>query len=169
MKKLPSKAENRILLLLLINSALCGVMSWVFDHSGSKLWDDFAEGGIAAKLILCLFVFVFETIMIFISYGLILIGLVTLFFAVASRLVYRPDGSLSGAYKVLVGIDNVLFIVIAILLFIIEPTYFRLQPWHALAGLLTGIIMIVSQVRIIREIRRMKAENGDKSQNQTAQ
>lgn len=161
MKELFSKAENRIFLLLLINSSLCGVMSWLLDLSGSKLWDDFSEVSIAAKLIFGFFVFVFELLMLFISHGLILIALVTLFFAVASRLVYRQGGSLYGAYKVLVGIDNVLFIVIAIILFIIELTCFKFQPWHALAGLLTGIIMIVSQVRIIREIRMMKNDMGN--------
>lgn len=161
MKKLFSKAENRIFLLFLINSSLCGVMSWLLDLSGSKLWKDFVEDSLSVKLIFGLFVFVFELLMLFISHGLILIGLVTLFFAIASRLVHRQDGSLYGAYKLLVGIDNVLFIVIAILLFIIEPACFRFQPWHALAGLLTGIIMIVSQVRIIREIRMMKNDMGN--------
>ncbi|MBR3760336.1 MAG: hypothetical protein IKK47_05035 [Ruminococcus sp.] len=161
MKELFSKAENRIFLLLLINSSLCGVMSWLLDLSGSKLWDDFSEVSIAAKLIFGFFVIIFELLVMFVVYGLILFALLTLFFAVASRLVYRQDGSLYGAYKVLVGIDNVLFIVIAIILFIIELTCFRFQPWHALAGLLTGIIMIVSQVRIIREIRMMKNDMGN--------
>ena len=156
MKELFSKAENRIFLLLLIDSALCGVMSWLYDLGSSKLWDDFSEVSTAAKLIFGFFVIIFELMVMFVVYGLILFALLTLFFAVASRLVYRQDGSLYGAYKLLVGIDNVLFIVVAIILFIIEMSRFVLQPWHTLAGLVTGIIMIVSQVRIIRELRMMK-------------
>ncbi len=156
MKKLFRKAENRIFLLLFINSALCGMMALLYELSSSKLWDDFSEVSTAAKLIFGFFIFCFELLVMFIVHILILIALVTLFFAVASRLVYRQDGSLYGAYKVLVGIDNVLFIVIAIVLFIIEMTRIVLQPWKALTGLLVGIIMIVSQVRIIREIIMMK-------------
>lgn len=147
MKKLFSKAENRIFLLFLIDSALCGVMSWRYDIT-NDFFETRSDHSIALKLIFFLFDGLYELLSSVIVSLLIQATLLTLFLAIVSRIVYRQDGSLFAAYKTMVEIENGIFISIAIILFIIELPRLFFQPWRAFAGLLVGIIMIASQVRI---------------------
>lgn len=163
MKRLFSKKENKIFLLLLADTLICVTYALSLELSGDKLWDSLMQSGTAAKIIAGLVVFFITIYMFLLSRLLIYLAFITSFFAAVSRIIFKPHGTRFGVYKILVWIDIVLFFIVALSLISVVPDL----SWYTVTRFSISGILIYSQVMIIKYIKMMNADNSPDSDNDT--
>lgn len=161
MKKLFSKKENKIFLLLLADTLICVTYALSLELGGDKLWGTLMQSGTAAKIIAGLFVFSITLYMSAFSRLLILLAFVTAFFAAVSRLIFKSQGIRFGVYKILVRIDIILFFIVAFSLITVVPDL----SWYTFIRFSISGFLIYSQVMIIKYIKMMNADNSQDSDN----